>query len=399
MNLQIINQMKRKLPRLALKKVRLYLRKWLIINVFKNQYLDNFANNKEVDLSSASNLFQFGKDEMIEISSQDYLNDTPSWMKPLITSYKIPKPYLYEIHDAQLVGPLANGFTFNKKLIRETTTPIFFELEQGVNIRSLILEKLPIIKSSELDTACSLVHVWSHNYYHWIIDCLSRLEVIEYYYKQTGIKPKLIIPPNPSQWQTESLQLLGYEPDDFICWNTSKMQVNTLLAPSFRMGSILSVSPSACSWVRQNVIDSLSNIGNVEHSFSPRILISRSKASRRRVINENKLIDMLLPFGFSAYHLEDLNFTDQVKLFSQAEIVIAPHGAGLVNMIFSQNLTLIEFLRQPINPIFFYMAKALGFKYSQLDCTSESLKANTSNDDMFVDLNSLERLIISILGK
>lgn len=48
------------------------------------------------------------------------------------------------------------------------------------------------------------------------------------------------------------------------------------------------------------------------------------------------------PLGFVAYTLEDMSFSDQVRLLSQAEMVVAAHGAGLTNIIFSQNLIVIE---------------------------------------------------------
>jgi len=49
----------------------------------------------------------------------------------------------------------------------------------------------------------------------------------------------------------------------------------------------------------------------------------------RRIINEHEVIEALATFGFVAYALEEMSFSEQVRLFSQAEMVVAPHGAGL----------------------------------------------------------------------
>jgi len=53
------------------------------------------------------------------------------------------------------------------------------------------------------------------------------------------------------------------------------------------------------------------------------------------------------------------------RLFSQAEIVVAPHGAGLTNILFAENLIVIELL---VHMLFqaFSLAKVLGFHYGCL---------------------------------
>lgn len=48
---------------------------------------------------------------------------------------------------------------------------------------------------------------------------------------------------------------------------------------------------------------------------------------------------------FNIYELEKLCFQEQIILFRDAEIVIAPYGAGLTNMIFcKEGIKLIEIL-------------------------------------------------------
>lgn len=73
-----------------------------------------------------------------------------------------------------------------------------------------------------------------------------------------------------------------------------------------------------------------------------RVYISRSYAQCRKVLNEDLLIPRLKKLGFSIYHLENLTFIDQIQLFASAEFIIAPHGAGLSHIIFSQNAVIME---------------------------------------------------------
>jgi capsular polysaccharide biosynthesis protein len=68
-----------------------------------------------------------------------------------------------------------------------------------------------------------------------------------------------------------------------------------------------------------------------------RLYISRSKASRRIVSNEKDIIKLVERYGFRIIYLEDLNVKDQISLFNNAKIIIAPHGAGIINFAYCSN--------------------------------------------------------------
>jgi hypothetical protein len=195
---------------------------------------------------------------------------------------------------------------------------------------------------------------------------LIKLEGLEYYQEQTGIKPVLIIPSNLPKWKIESLRLLGYEPDDCIQWNRSRIKVKQLVVPSFRHGPNGLMSATACRWLRQRMFSNLPDLGSQQLSFSSRIYISRPKTVGRHIINEDEVMEALTPFGFVAYTLENLSFSDQVRLFSQAEVVVSPHGAGLTNIIFAENLIVVELFGSFGIPTLFLISKALGFHYGCL---------------------------------
>jgi capsular polysaccharide biosynthesis protein len=46
------------------------------------------------------------------------------------------------------------------------------------------------------------------------------------------------------------------------------------------------------------------------------------------------LEDYLSSIGFDILYLEDLSIQDQITRFSAAKVVVAPHGAGLSNIVF-----------------------------------------------------------------
>jgi len=301
--------------------------------------------------------------------------------KPALITVKLDKPFVCEVSDAEVVGPTAAGFDRDGNLIAETIVPLFSKkdyFEKNISIRALAQKKLSKY-SAVLDTACLLVHPWGKNYWHWVVDCLTRIEGVEAYQEQTGIKPALVIESNLTSWQIDSLKLLGYEPDDCIRWDGSRVKVKKLIVPSLRRywgyydktyktyGPV--VSPMACRWIRQRVLSNLSNKESEKLSLSSNIFISRRKAFSRQIINENEVLEALAPFEFVAYVLEDLTFSEEVRLFSQAKMVVGAQGARLTNIIFSEKIAVIElFGSHGTNSLFHNLARGLGFQYGYLNC-------------------------------
>ena len=145
------------------------------------------------------------------------------------------------------------------------------------------------------------------------------------------------------------------------------------------------------------MLSNLPDLRSEELAFSPRIYISRSKTAGRQIMNEEDVLKTLIPLGFVAYTLEKMNFADQVRLFSQAEIVVAAHGAGLVNIIFAQNLRVIEFFGSFGSASYFLIAQAMGFRYGCLWSSHEEKNSNEKYSDITVDIAKLQSLVTEML--
>jgi capsular polysaccharide biosynthesis protein len=102
------------------------------------------------------------------------------------------------------------------------------------------------------------------------------------------------------------------------------------------------------------------------------LYISRNKATRRRLLNEDVLWPRLASIGFERFYLEDHSFADQIRLMQQASWVVAPHGAGLTNALFCPAGTTVVEIADPAfpNPNFYAMCAALGHPYALATATS-----------------------------
>jgi len=84
---------------------------------------------------------------------------------------------------------------------------------------------------------------------------------------------------------------------------------------------------------------------NSDRVASKRIYISRKFTERRHLSNEDVFLPLLKEHGFERVFLEKLPILEQVVLLQNATHVITPHGAGLVNGLFSSEQTRILEIR------------------------------------------------------
>eukprot|EP00043_Microstomoeca_roanoka_P018873 m.206062 g.206062 ORF g.206062 m.206062 type:complete len:508 (-) comp16901_c0_seq1:304-1827(-) len=73
----------------------------------------------------------------------------------------------------------------------------------------------------------------------------------------------------------------------------------------------------------------------------------------------------------------------QMDIFSDADVIIGPHGAGLTNIVFARNASLFEFTMTPqCNRCFGFLAAALGHDYYAVnEVTSRYLGTYTMTDE------------------
>ncbi|WP_162426537.1 glycosyltransferase family 61 protein [Pontibacter pudoricolor] len=232
----------------------------------------------------------------------------------------------------------------------------------------------------------SVLHLpWAgNNNYHWFFDCLPRL----YNVLQTIAEPiKIIMRRDLPKYQHETLQfLLQLHPNVQVVYigKHEKWETEQFLLPSFVSNAQSGYLPQPVSnWLRSKIWE-----GYKVEKTSPkkRIYISRAKAKTRRVLNEEQLLPWLASYGFESIRAEELSYQQQVQLFYNTEAVIAPHGAGLTNLLFAEHCRVLEF--HPANLVkthYFLLSKGLGFNYSAIVGSMGDVSENYSIDVQLVE--------------
>jgi capsular polysaccharide biosynthesis protein len=97
----------------------------------------------------------------------------------------------------------------------------------------------------------------------------------------------------------------------------------------------------------------------------PAIYISRSDSVMRPMRNEHELITTLARFGVVPVVLSRLTLDEQIILFRNARVIIAPHGAGLANVVFAAPGTVLYelFPSSYVNPAMNRLAQMQGLHY------------------------------------
>lgn len=209
------------------------------------------------------------------------------------------------------------------------------------SVSQLVLRDLPTI--SVPGVAISLLGPAVRFYGHWLLDTLIRFRSIEEH--PAAATACLLIDDGMPQSHIEALQLLlgGGRPMRAIP-RGSCVQVDRLLFAGpevffphvlrYRVPQSPSVAPSAVgglAWLRQRFHAAL----NGTPRRRPSRLIVRRRSSTRRVVNEDRLSEMLVrEWGFEEIHPETLSFSEQVRRFRDADVIVGAQGSAMSNSVF-----------------------------------------------------------------
>lgn len=294
-----------------------------------------------------------------------------------VGAHCLDEAFVAELRDVELVGPDAIPILDDGRWLLENAGQSENLLVRSV-LSSVASGTVPtrqddVGTGSEFDTLVSLVGPWSREYFHWMSEWLPRLEGVEHYADRTGRSPTVLVPGDPPDWLTDSLQVVGFDSSGWTEWTGGRATVDRLVVPSLRRAHPVddprggyTNSPEGFRWIRRRALERIDD--GSRSSFAPRIYVSRAGADERRVLNEDAVVDALRAFGFESYRLEELSFSDQATMFADAEVVVGPHGAGLVNAIFGTDLTVVELFGRYVNACYYTMCEGLGFGYEPVAC-------------------------------
>jgi len=279
--------------------------------------------------------------------------------------------FVCTLPDAKVLSPVGPAVASDGRIVDETVAmPRKADRRVGIAVAKSLVGSGPSQTRAVLsgkgepdahfDTAALMLPPWN-NYYHWTIECLPRIRLIEMYADHHGEYPDLLVPSDRPSWMDETIERIDYD-GRVVSWDGDIAQIDSLGVPSFP-------DPTAeeCRWLR----DRMRKGGSFDKEN--RIFISRADASVRQIANMEEIAPILERFGFTQYVLSELSVSEQIELFANAEVVVGPHGAGLANIIYADDIPVLELFGDKKIGSYARLSTLLNHEYTLLNCEQQGV--------------------------
>ena len=241
----------------------------------------------------------------------------PRW--PTVWPKREPDPWVAELKDVRVSGPDGWVIDGDNQLLSEPSHRIGQCGYAHPSFRTSRWNSPVSLKGTTALLTCS----HPDNYYHWTFDALPKL-------KQLGaiaIPFARVLAPQRTAFQRESLQkALGPSVEITPLALNAQWSCERLLVAS-EPGLTGNPSQWMVAWLREVT-------GSPAWSGDKKLYISRGRNVGRGVANEGEFIPDLVELGFEVIEPATHAWSEQVRLFAQASLIVAPHGAGLANLVF-----------------------------------------------------------------
>ena len=234
------------------------------------------------------------------------------------------------------------------------------------------------------------------NYFHWMFDILPKIKIVLSYFSIKEID--YFYMPALQNFQIRILNILGVKKFKIIDSNKFKhIQATKIIVPEhpwYNKNKIFDQVDKLPTWIVKWLRSSFLEKGK-SNSKNKNFFIDRSETKNKhcQLINNDQIKKILLKKGFKAIKVGKYNFVNQITLFSNADIIIGPHGAAFTNLIFCKpNTKVIEI--KPINRPNNYktISKINNLKYKQIITSLIPVKKRI-NGDMYLNPKKLKNLL------
>jgi capsular polysaccharide biosynthesis protein len=211
-------------------------------------------------------------------------------------------------------------------------------------------------------------------YYHWIFDELPRLHLA------VGEGVDRVYLQRKFPFQAATLGVLGVDGSAIV--NTEDepwVSADELVVPCHQIMTGHHHPRWVIDWLRDRFLPLAES--SDRKGRRRRLFISRSSARNRRLVNEDEIWALLEPRGFEYILAEKLDFAEQVTMFANAEAVVAPHGAGLTNLVFcAPGTRVIELFPSRTVDCYYRLSVELDLEYAYVKTRQFRLHRRVGED-------------------
>lgn len=216
-----------------------------------------------------------------------------------------------------------------------------------------------------------------HNHYHWLLMNFARIALLE------GTSPNIDGVLIPADLTTSQLQAISYHKQFRGVPLRPVHRSETLFVETL----ILPWNVACGSGVNTIAVNFLRELISVRRGTgTSSIYIDRRNSPTRKLLNEDEVVATLSRVGIVPRRLEGLSLYEQAEIFGNAKLIVAPHGAGLTNILWApENAHLIELMPSgTMNWCYRHLAAASAITYDCVLGRSSADKAELAYHDSWL---------------
>ncbi|MBP5328956.1 MAG: glycosyltransferase family 61 protein [Spirochaetaceae bacterium] len=378
-------------------RIRMFYRDYIkpilkkILSPFRNHRIKAVSVN---DVGKDLSVIPVTKEELFTLPINPDINGKYlSSLENLRQSVTIPQFNVYLLKNGIIENGLEEIYTTRKQVIAEITS-----LDRNPQIGEIFSHNKRIHINGSV-AYFGLSYNLASNYYHFSTEYLMRYFLLI----KANIEPDYYILEESHHFQKQYYELLGIPTEKILHIKKGTLvQADTLIFTSMLNNSVPD-KIRGYDWQEKRWLPSFYSqmftpvISKFNVISAKRVYISRNNSPRRIITNEKELVDLLHKYKFEKYYLEDLSVEDQISLFHSAECVVAPHGAGLVNLVYSNSdTTVLEIFPQYYHDNSFYLLannKKMPNYHYYIAETPNIQNTHPQNENITVDINIVENFL------
>ena len=254
-----------------------------------------------------------------------------------------------------------------------------------------------------------LERIFDRYYYEFLLHLLPSIILLTEKY---GEDLKFLYPADIQNFEKEAFEAISFKTERLIPYNKVLSQgaicayIEELLIPNF--GNIYWKTGYSKREFYPELAPLLKKIFLPAESPSwikKRIYISRKDMSpqtslrpARTIINEEEITSLLKRYDFEVITLTGKSIKDQARIFNEAEAIIAPHGAGLANLVFCrQGTKVLEFIPPKWHALaYFHLSAVMQLNHAFI--VGNPIE-NSPGADFHIDANAVSGYLTDILAR
>jgi capsular polysaccharide biosynthesis protein len=357
----------------------------------------------KIENSHLSAYEEIHSEHIIKRSSPQNINAHVDWrfhIGYLGDQFHAPVTFVARILGGRICGKHATVIAPDDCLLADVSLEFGVSPDLAEHHPTLKQIKLPKLQHHQKNAAVLSV-AGGDNYFHWMFDVLPRLHLIAASSFKLEIDHYLVNGIHYA-FQRQTLALLNIPTEKIVCTDENfHCQYEQLIVPSLP-GITGATTMFQCDFLRKSFL-----LSPGASAPTKRIYISRRDATTRRILNEEALVELLNQLDFQIVSMDGRSVVEQASLFHAAQIIVAPHGAALTNLVFCHPACKVLEIFAPgyLNPCYRAICNLIRVDYWYLLGIGEPpstpslhhLNAHLA-DDIMVDLATVQSTIEVMIG-